>query len=51
MSLKQFYMSRLNEGLHTGDEEMIKYYEKLILELDRQEYVNKMKEMMRKTTK
>lgn len=30
MSLQEFYLSKINEYLLTGDESMIKYYENLL---------------------
>ena len=49
MSLKQFYMSKINEGLHTGDDKMIREYENLILELERKEYEEKANRIKTKT--
>ena len=30
MSLQEFYLSKINEYLLTGDENLLKYYEKLL---------------------
>ena len=61
MSLKDFYMSKINEGIMTQDDEMIKEYELALLELTRKEYEDKanqvktktniIKELIKKTTK
>ena len=61
MSLKDFYMSKINEGIMTQDDEMIKEYELALLELTRKEYDDKanqiktktniIKELIKKTTK
>ena len=61
MSLKDFYMSKINEGIMTQDDEMIKEYELALLELTRKEYNDKanqiktktniIKELIKKTTK
>ena len=60
MSLKDFYMSKINEGIKTQDDEMIKEYELALLELTRKEYddkanqiktkTNMIKELIKKTT-
>ena len=61
MSLKDFYISKINEGIMTQDDEMIKEYELALLELTRKEYDDKanqiktktniIKELIKKTTK
>ena len=61
MSLKDFYMSKINEGIMTQDDEMIKEYELALLELTRKDYedkanqiktkTNMIKELIKKTTK
>ena len=61
MSLKDFYMSKINEGIMTQDDEMIKEYELALLELTRKDYEEKanqiktktniIKELIKKTTK
>ena len=61
MSMKDFYMSKINEGIMTQDDEMIKEYELALLELTRKEYDDKanqiktktniIKELIKKTTK
>ena len=49
MSLKDFYMSKINEGIMTQDDEMIKEYELALLELTRKEYDDKAKKIKTKT--
>ena len=61
MSMKDFYMSKINEGIMTQDDNMIKEYELALLELTRKEYDDKanqiktktniIKELIKKTTK
>lgn len=52
MSLRQYYLQMVSEGMMKEDEGQIKKYEKLILELDRKEYIRKTKELMKsKATK
>lgn len=52
MSLKQWYLQCIEEGMRTENEEMIRKYEQLIIELDRKEYIKKTKELMKsKATK
>ena len=61
MSLKDFYMSKINEGIMTQDDKMIREYELALLELTRKEYDDKanqiktktniIKELIKKTTK
>ena len=61
MSLKDFYMSKINEGIMVQDDNMIKEYELALLELTRKEYDDKanqiktktniIKELIKKTTK
>lgn len=61
MSLKDFYMSKINEGIMTQDDNMIREYELALLELTRKEYDDKanqiktktniIKELIKKTTK
>ena len=61
MSLKDFYMSKINEGIMTQDDVMIREYELALLELTRKEYDDKanqiktktniIKELIKKTTK
>lgn len=49
MSLKDFYMSKINEGIMTQDDKMIKEYELALLELTRKEYDDKSKQIQSKT--
>lgn len=49
MSLKDFYMSKINEGIMTQDDEMIKEYELSLLELTRKEYEEKVNQVKTKT--
>ena len=49
MSLKDFYMSKINEGIMTQDDEMIKEYELALLELTRKEYDDKANQIKTKT--
>ena len=61
MSMKDFYMSKINEGIMTQDDAMIREYELALLELTRKEYDDKanqiktktniIKELIKKTTK
>lgn len=61
MSMKDFYMSKINEGIMTQDDVMIREYELALLELTRKEYDDKanqiktktniIKELIKKTTK
>ena len=52
MNIKQYYLQMVSEGMMKEDEKQIKKYEQLIIELDRQEYVRKTKELMKsKATK
>lgn len=61
MNLKDFYMSKINEGIMVQDDNMIKEYELALLELTRKEYDDKanqiktktniIKELIKKTTK
>ena len=61
MNLKDFYMSKINEGIMTQDDVMIREYELALLELTRKEYDDKanqiktktniIKELIKKTTK
>lgn len=52
MSLRQYYLQMVSEGMMKEDEKQIKKYEQLILELDKKEYVRKTKELMKsKATK
>lgn len=61
MSMKDFYMSKINEGIMTQDDKMIREYELALLELTRKEYDDKanqiktktniIKELIKKTTK
>ena len=61
MSLKDFYMSKINEGIMVQDDNMIREYELALLELTRKEYDDKtnqiktktniIKELIKKTTK
>lgn len=38
MKIDQFYLSQINEGLLTENEEMVKKYEELLLEYQRKEF-------------
>ena len=49
MSLKDFYMSKINEGIMTQDDNMIREYELALLELTRKEYDEKSKQVKTKT--
>ena len=49
MSLKDFYMSKINEGIMTQDDEMIKEYELALLELTRKDYEEKVNQDKTKT--
>lgn len=45
MSMKDFYMSKINEGIMTQDDKMIREYELALLELTRKDYDNKAKQI------
>ena len=49
MSLKDFYMSKINEGIMIQDDNMIREYELALLELTRKEYDEKSKQVKTKT--
>ena len=49
MSLKDFYMSKINEGIMTQEDEMIKEYELALLELTRKDYEEKVNQVKTKT--
>lgn len=49
MNLKDFYMSKINEGIMTQDDEMIKEYELALLELTRKDYEEKVNQVKTKT--
>ena len=49
MSLKDFYMSKINEGIMTQDDVMIREYELALLELTRKEYDDKANQIKTKT--
>ena len=49
MSMKDFYMSKINEGIMTQDDKMIKEYELALLELTRKEYDDKANQIKTKT--
>lgn len=49
MSLKDFYMSKINEGIMTQDDEMIREYELALLELTRKDYEEKVNQVKTKT--
>ena len=49
MSLKDFYMSKINEGIMTQDDAMIREYELALLELTRKEYDDKANQIKTKT--
>ena len=49
MSMKDFYMSKINEGIMTQDDNMIKEYELALLELTRKEYDDKANQIKTKT--
>ena len=52
MSMKQFYMSMIKEGMVTENERLIREYEEKLQEELRKEYVQKTKELMKsKATK
>lgn len=41
MSIKDYYLSKINEGLLIEDDKMVKKYEELLLELQRKEFDSK----------
>lgn len=41
MSIKDYYLSKINEGLLIEDDKMISKYEELLLELQRKEFDSK----------
>ena len=49
MNLKDFYMSKINEGIMTQDDVMIREYELALLELTRKEYDDKANQIKTKT--
>ena len=49
MSMKDFYMSKINEGIMTQDDAMIREYELALLELTRKEYDDKANQIKTKT--
>ena len=49
MSMKDFYMSKINEGIMTQDDNMIREYELALLELTRKEYEEKVNQVKTKT--
>ena len=49
MNLKDFYMSKINEGILTQDDVMIREYELALLELTRKEYDDKANQIKTKT--
>ena len=49
MSMKDFYMSKINEGIMTQDDVMIREYELALLELTRKEYDDKANQIKTKT--
>ena len=49
MNLKDFYMSKINEGIMTQDDEMIIEYELALLELTRKDYEEKVNQIKTKT--
>ena len=49
MSMKDFYMSKINEGIMTQDDKMIREYELALLELTRKEYDDKANQIKTKT--
>ena len=49
MSMKDFYMSKINEGIMTQDDNMIREDELALLELTRKEYDEKSKQVKTKT--
>ena len=49
MTMKDFYMSKINEGIMTQDDKMIREYELALLELTRKEYDNKANQIKTKT--
>ena len=49
MSMKDFYMSKINEGIMTQDDNMIREYQLALLELTRKEYDEKSKQVKTKT--
>lgn len=61
MNMKNYYLSKINEGMMTENDSMIREYELALLELTRKEYddkinqiktkTNMIKELIKKTTK
>ena len=52
MSMKQFYMNMIKEGMVTENESLVREYEEKLQEELRKEYVRKTKELMKsKATK
>ena len=49
MSMKDFYMSKINEGIMTQDDVMIREYELALLELTRKDYEEKVNQVKTKT--
>ena len=49
MNLKDFYMSKINVGIMTQDDVMIREYELALLELTRKEYDDKANQIKTKT--
>lgn len=41
MSIKEYYLSKINEGLLIEDDKMVSKYEELLLELQRKEFDSK----------
>ncbi len=44
MTIKQYYLSMIKEGMMEGDERKIQYYEKELNELVKKEFEEKIKE-------
>lgn len=49
MNMKNYYLSKINEGMMTQDDAMIREYELALLELTRSEYEEKVKQVKTKT--
>lgn len=49
MNMKNYYLSKINEGMMTQDDAMIREYELALLELTRSEYEDKVNQIKTKT--
>lgn len=47
MNWKQFYLSKINEGMLLNDQNIIEYYNKLLEEELRKEYITKIRKVYR----